>query len=97
MSIDRNAREARTGRNPWMWVAVANALALGGVEYYEEARKPGERSERGMSLEHEELTGRIIGAAIEVHKALGPGYWSRFTRTRSRSSSERRRSFSRGR
>ena len=27
-----------------------------------------------MSLEHEELTGRIIGAAIEVHKALGPGY-----------------------
>ena len=62
------------GRNPWMWVAVASALALGGVEYYEEARKPGERSERGMSLEHEELTGRIIGAAIEVHKALGPGY-----------------------
>lgn len=27
-----------------------------------------------MSLEHEELTGRIIGAAIEVHKALGPGF-----------------------
>ena len=27
-----------------------------------------------MSREHEELTGRIIGAAIEVHKALGPGY-----------------------
>lgn len=27
-----------------------------------------------MSLEHEDLTGRIIGAAIEVHKALGPGY-----------------------
>lgn len=27
-----------------------------------------------MSLEHEALTGRIIGAAIEVHKALGPGY-----------------------
>ncbi len=25
-------------------------------------------------LEHEEITGRIIGAAIEVHKALGPGY-----------------------
>jgi hypothetical protein len=24
-------------------------------------------------LEHEELTGQIIGAAIEVHKALGPG------------------------
>ena len=27
-----------------------------------------------MSLEHEELTGQIIGAAIEVHKTLGPGY-----------------------
>jgi GxxExxY protein len=24
-------------------------------------------------LEHEKLTGQIIGAAIEVHKALGPG------------------------
>ena len=24
-------------------------------------------------LEHEELTGRVIGAAIDVHKALGPG------------------------
>jgi GxxExxY protein len=27
-----------------------------------------------MTLEHEELTGRIIGAAIEVHKQLGPGF-----------------------
>jgi GxxExxY protein len=27
-----------------------------------------------MSLDHEELTGPIIGAAIEVHKALGPGF-----------------------
>lgn len=26
-----------------------------------------------MSLEHEALTNSIIGAAIEVHKALGPG------------------------
>jgi GxxExxY protein len=24
-------------------------------------------------LEHEDLTGAVIGAAIEVHKALGPG------------------------
>lgn len=27
-----------------------------------------------MKLEHEELTGKIIGAAIEVHRALGPGF-----------------------
>jgi len=27
-----------------------------------------------MALEHEDLTERIIGAAIEVHRRLGPGY-----------------------
>jgi GxxExxY protein len=27
-----------------------------------------------LGLEQEELTGQIIGAAIEVHKVLGPGY-----------------------
>jgi len=27
-----------------------------------------------MALEHEELTGNIIGAAIEVHRHLGPGF-----------------------
>jgi GxxExxY protein len=27
-----------------------------------------------MALEHEELTERIIGAAIDVHKKLGPGF-----------------------
>ena len=27
-----------------------------------------------MPLEHEELTGEIIGAAIAVHEALGPGF-----------------------
>ena len=27
-----------------------------------------------MALAHEDLTGKIIAAAIEVHKELGPGY-----------------------
>jgi GxxExxY protein len=27
-----------------------------------------------VPLEHEDLTGRIIAAAIEVHKRLGPGF-----------------------
>ena len=27
-----------------------------------------------MPLEHEELTDKIIGAAIEVHRSLGPGF-----------------------
>jgi len=27
-----------------------------------------------MNLEYEELTNKIIGAAIEVHKKLGPGF-----------------------
>ena len=27
-----------------------------------------------MALELEELTGKIIGAAIEVHRQLGPGF-----------------------
>lgn len=31
-----------------------------------------------MVLEHEELTGRIIGAAIAVHKAPGPGFVESF-------------------
>jgi GxxExxY protein len=27
----------------------------------------------GQTLQHESLTERVIGAAIEVHRALGPG------------------------
>jgi len=30
--------------------------------------------EETMVLEHEELTGLIIGAAIKVHRTLGPGF-----------------------
>jgi hypothetical protein len=29
-----------------------------------------------MGLEYEELTVKIVGAAIEVHKRLGPGFMS---------------------
>jgi hypothetical protein len=36
-----------------------------------ETRKAGKRK---MALEHEALTERIIGAAIEVHQRLGPGF-----------------------
>ena len=32
------------------------------------------RKGTGMALEHEALTERIIGAAIEVHRRLGPGF-----------------------
>ena len=34
-----------------------------------------------MPLEHEELTGKIIGAAIEVHCQLGPGFIESFYET----------------
>jgi GxxExxY protein len=39
-------------------------------------KKPGMDEARNgkKKLEHEELTGEIIGAAIEVHRALGPGF-----------------------
>lgn len=30
--------------------------------------------EAGRSLEHEALSGQIIGAAISIHRALGPGF-----------------------
>src|SRR5271167_3927891 len=36
--------------------------------------KPGNQEGRKMALEHEALTERIIGAAIEVHRRLGPGF-----------------------
>jgi GxxExxY protein len=37
-------------------------------------RKAGTQEEKEMALEHVELTERIIGAAIEVHRRLGPGF-----------------------
>jgi GxxExxY protein len=37
-------------------------------------RKPGKQERRKVALEHEALTERIIGAAIEVHRRLGPGF-----------------------
>jgi GxxExxY protein len=41
---------------------------------YKESRNPGRIQEESMSLEHEALTEKIIGAAIEVHKRLGLGF-----------------------
>lgn len=32
------------------------------------------KSHFSLVLENEELTGKIIGAAIKVHKTLGPGF-----------------------
>jgi GxxExxY protein len=37
-------------------------------------RKAGKQEEETMALEFEALTERIIGAAIEVHRRLGPGF-----------------------
>jgi GxxExxY protein len=37
-------------------------------------RKPGKQEGRKVALEHQALTERKIGAAIEVHRRLGPGF-----------------------
>src|SRR4051794_20799121 len=37
-------------------------------------RNPRKQAGRQMALEHEALTEQIIGAAIEVHRRLGPGF-----------------------
>jgi GxxExxY protein len=37
-------------------------------------RNPGKQEKRKVALAHEALTERIIGAAIEVHRRLGPGF-----------------------
>lgn len=43
------------------------------TEEQQDAAGPGERFLE-MSYPHQELTDRIIAAAIEVHRSLGPGY-----------------------
>ena len=43
-------------------------------------RNPGNQERKKMALEHEALTERIIGAAIEVHRRLGPGFANRLTK-----------------
>jgi GxxExxY protein len=44
------------------------------AEEKNEIRKAGMQEGRIMELEHGELTDRIIGAAIAVHRCLGPGF-----------------------
>lgn len=42
-------------------------------EFTTETLRRGEERERGVGMQHEKITEQIIGAAIEVHRALGPG------------------------
>jgi GxxExxY protein len=51
-------------------------MGADGLPLFLPLRKAGKQEERrgGMKLEHEKLTGEIIGAAIEVHRELGPGF-----------------------
>ncbi len=44
-------------------------------------KEPRNAGERKMALEHEALTEPIIGAAIEVHRCLGPGFPLNFAKT----------------
>ena len=68
---------------PNVWRFDGCLTDLGGAAHdnlsgRQESRKKEDKQyyqqDKQMGLEHEELSGSIIGAAIEVHKALGPGF-----------------------
>ena len=61
------------GGQGWYELLRGGAQRVGLWVHIELTREP--RNPGGVVdvLEHENLTGNIIGAAIEVHKTLGPG------------------------
>ena len=61
-------RSRKAGRLPLQTPRFADAEA-----FAHEKETDTQTADR-MGLEHEERTGSILGAAIEVHQALGPGF-----------------------
>ena len=47
---------------------------LGRQESRKKEDKQYYQQDKQMGLEQEELSGSVIGAGIEIHKALGPGF-----------------------
>src|SRR5690349_15571265 len=63
----------------WNW--KSSALAFCGIKFKNKSKKPQRREERKgyflMPKTHEEIeyyANLVIGAAIEVHREIGPGY-----------------------